>query len=111
MTYNKKAKRKDAKEEVIYDVITNTRKQVIFLQLEVKFNKEYLEKNTDELTPEMIEKMNISIHNMEVEIEFLLSKLRFYKKERDMMIEKKIMKDYEKFPKTISMSQLQEVEL
>lgn len=99
----------NAKEEVIHDNICGIRKQVIHLQLEIKFAKQYIEKNHAELNDETINGLNSVVQTMEKEVELSLQKLKFYQEERDTLINKKTMREYRKFPKTISMSQLSEI--
>lgn len=99
-----------AKEEVIHDNVCAIRKQIIHLQLEIKFANEYVADNIEQLSSDIRQAFSINIGNMEKEVELLLLKLKFYQKERDAMIDKKVMREYRRFPKTVSMSQLVEID-
>lgn len=109
-----------ARSEVIQENITNLRKHIIFLDLEMEYAAGVLEKfkqvEITEENKELVEKRikeleNALIQNNAVKLD-CVERLNFYKSKREERKEKKIKRDmkfYEKCPKTISRDKLVEI--
>lgn len=98
-----------ATEEVIRDSIDSIRKRIIHLQFECEFSKRIMEGISDK-DSELAKQVKESINNVEMEINHLIVKLNFYKEKREDLKTKKAMKSLKKYPETINMSKLKEIE-
>lgn len=111
MVRNKNATRKmSAKEEVIIDSIEAIRKRIIQIQLETEFAEKFIMENPSSAIGEAADRLNESIELMKKEEIALIAKLNFYKEKRTELSAKKAMKGYNRFPKTISMDNMVEIE-
>lgn len=108
--YSKRSSITD-RERVIRDMISTTRKNIILTELELEFLQQAIEKTQEPQTEEELQGYNMMINQadlMQKTIQVSIEKLNFLKQKRTDFHAKNAMKDYYKFPETISENELVE---
>lgn len=100
---NKNHRVLSAREEVIADSISAIRKRIIQIQLESEFATKFLAEHSDLGNEETRNSLMESIELMKKEEIAMIAKLNFYKEKRMELYAKKAMKEYDRFPQTITL--------
>ena len=115
MLNNKHGKQRfTSKERILNCDIDRVRDELIRVQLDAEFYEQFVAKHSDDERPRdaFTEILTTSLKNAEMlrarEI-LLIDQLNFLKAKREDINTKKLMKDYDKFPKKINTSDMKEI--
>ncbi|MGL5712540.1 MAG: hypothetical protein ACRCX2_05935 [Paraclostridium sp.] len=106
---NTNKRRVSARRKVLDDCVNSTRELIIHTELDLKYLRGVLEKDGNLMSEEQLAMFKQEERHLETMIKSHIKKLEFYKGEKEELIAKNAMKNYEKYPSKISMDELEEV--
>ena len=104
-----KKHRVSARRQVIDNAINQTREIIISTELDLKYLNIILESDSHLMSDEQKAMFDQEAKFLESSIKSHIKKLEFYKNEKKMLLAKDAMRNYDSYPATISMNNLEEV--
>lgn len=106
---NKKGNKPSARREVVTESIEATRKAIISLDLEAEFMQEWIDDKNFKMHPDQKAMFEEELKRINAQKNTLTRKLDFFKRKRNEAIVNKQMRDYEAFPKEMSLDNMEKV--